>query len=133
MTPHKPAHTRGLSQLTPDQLRWLRDKLKGRNPMRRYPTKREAVQRFVWAYMKAQETLAADPAKFADAYARLTGIDPKIAAEAAKVITLGAVVSPEQLERQAKAFSELGVIQKDTSGEIRKYWDASFVQKAAGK
>ena len=96
-------------------------------------TKRPAVERFVWAYVKAQETLSADPAKFADAYAKLTGIDPKIASDAAKVITLGAVVSPEQLERQAKAFNELGVIQKDTSGEIRKYWDASFVQKAAGK
>jgi sulfonate transport system substrate-binding protein len=94
--------------------------------------KREAVQRFVWAYMNAQEALASDPAKFAEAYARLTGIDPKIATEAAKVITLGAVVSPEQLERQAKAFSELGVIQKDVSGEIRKNWDASFVAKAQG-
>ncbi len=96
-------------------------------------TKRDAVERFVWAYIKAQETLAADPAKFADAYAKLTGIDPKIAADAAKVITLGAVVSPEQLERQAKAFHDLGVIQKDMSGEIRRHWDASFVQKATGK
>lgn len=93
-------------------------------------TKRPAVERFVWAYIKAQETLAANPDQFAEAYAKLTGVDPKIAAEAAKVITLGAVVSPEQLERQAKAFNELGVIPKDVSGEIRKYWDSSFVAKA---
>ncbi|NNM73478.1 ABC transporter substrate-binding protein [Enterovirga sp. DB1703] len=96
-------------------------------------TKRDAVERFVWSYIKAQETLSADPARFADAYAKLTGVDPKIATEASKLITLGAVVSPEQLERQAKAFNELGVIQKDVSGEIRKYWDASFVAKATGR
>ena len=96
-------------------------------------TKREAVERFLWSYIKAQETLSANPAEFADAYAKLTGIDPKIASDASKLITLGAVVSPEQLERQAKAFNELGVIQKDMSGEIRKYWDASFVAKATGK
>lgn len=96
-------------------------------------TKRPAVERFVWAYIKAQETLTAHPDQFAEAYAKLTGVDPKIAAEAAKVITLGAVVSPEQLERQAKAFNELGVIPKDVSGEIRKYWDASFVTKAKGQ
>jgi sulfonate transport system substrate-binding protein len=96
-------------------------------------TKRDAVERFVWAYIKAQETLSADPARFAESYARLTGVDPRIASEASKLITLGAVISPEQLERQAKAFADLGVIQKDMSGEIRKYWDASFVAKATGR
>jgi sulfonate transport system substrate-binding protein len=96
-------------------------------------TKKGAVQRFVWAYIKAQEALAAEPAKFAEAYAKLTGVEPRIANEAAKLITLGAVVSPEQLERQAKAFNQLGVIPKDMSGEIRKYWDSSFVTAAVGR
>jgi sulfonate transport system substrate-binding protein len=95
--------------------------------------KRAAVERFVWAYLKAQEGLAASPAKFAEAYAKLAGMELKLATEAAKVIKLGEVVSPDQIKRQAKAFADLGVIQKDVSGEIDKSWDSSFVTKALGK
>ena len=95
--------------------------------------KREAVERFVWAYLKAQETLAADPKAFAAAYADLTGLAPDVAAEAAKPITLGSVVTPEQIARQAKAFAELGVIQRDVSAEIEDYWDASLVKSAKGE
>jgi sulfonate transport system substrate-binding protein len=93
-------------------------------------TKRGAVERFVWAYLKKQEELAKSPQKFADAYAQLSGMQPDIAAKAAQVIKLGEVVSPDQIKRQAKGFADLGVIQKDVSGEIDKHWDASFVQKA---
>jgi sulfonate transport system substrate-binding protein len=92
--------------------------------------KRDAVVRFVWAYLQAQKQLAADPAAFAKAYAGLTGLDPAIAAEAAKPITLGSVVTPDQVERQAKAFADLGVIQKDVSGQIATSWDASVVSDA---
>ena len=80
--------------------------------------KRPVVERIVWAYLKIQEELAASPQKFAEAYARLTGLDPKVSAEASKAIKLGAVVSPEQIRAQAKAFADLGVIQKDVSGDI---------------
>ena len=38
--------------------------------------------------------------------------------------------SPEQIKAQAKAFADLGVIQKDVSGDIAKYWDGSFVANA---
>lgn len=95
--------------------------------------KKAAVERFVWAYLKTQEELAKSPQKFADAYAQLSGMAPNIAAEAAKVIKLGEVVSPDQIKRQAKAFSDLGVIQKDVSGQIDASWDGSFVAKALGK
>ncbi|MDO9414115.1 MAG: ABC transporter substrate-binding protein [Pseudolabrys sp.] len=96
-------------------------------------SKKDAVERFVWAYLKTQEELAKSPSKFADAYAQLSGMEAKIAAEAAKVITLGEVVSPDQIKRQAKAFADLGVIQKDVSGQIDASWDGSFVAKALGK
>jgi ABC-type nitrate/sulfonate/bicarbonate transport system substrate-binding protein len=96
-------------------------------------SKRAAVERFVWVYLKTQEELAKSPQKFADAYAQLSGMAPNIAAEAAKVITLGEVVSPDQIKRQAKAFADLGVIQKDVSGEIDANWDGSFVAKAMAK
>ena len=95
--------------------------------------KRGAVERFVWSYLNAQEELAKSPDKFAKAYADFTGIDPKVAAEAAKVIKLGEVVSPDQIKRQAKAFADLGVIPNDVSGQIDKYWDGSLVAQALKK
>lgn len=95
--------------------------------------KRAAIERFVWAYLKSQGELAKSPEKFADAYAKLSGMQPNIAAEAAKVITLGEVISPDQIKRQAKAFADLGVIQKDVSGQIEANWDGTFVSKALGK
>jgi sulfonate transport system substrate-binding protein len=95
--------------------------------------KRAALERFVWAYLKAQGELAKSPEKFADAYAKLSGMQPAIAAEASKVIKLGEVISPEQIKRQAKAFADLGVIQKDVSGQIEAHWDGTFVSKALGK
>jgi sulfonate transport system substrate-binding protein len=95
--------------------------------------KRGAVERFVWAYLSAQEEMVRSPEKFAKAYADFTGIDPKVSAEAAKVIKLGEVVSADQIKRQAKAFNELGVIPNDVSGQIEKYWDGSLVADALKK
>jgi sulfonate transport system substrate-binding protein len=96
-------------------------------------TKRAALERFVWAYLKKQEELAKSPAKFADAYAQLSGMAPNIAAQAAQIIKLGEVISPDQIKRQAKGFAELGVIQKDVSDQIDAHWDGSLVEKALGK
>jgi sulfonate transport system substrate-binding protein len=96
-------------------------------------TKRVAVERFVWAYLKKQEDLTKSPNEFAEAYAQLSGMAPDIAGKASEVIKLGEVVSPDQIKRQAKAFADLGVIQKDVSGQIDTAWDGSFVQKALGK
>ena len=95
--------------------------------------KRAALERFVWVYLKTEEELAKSPAAFADAYAKLTGLAPDVAAQAAKIIKLGEVISPDQIKRQAKGFADLGVIQKDVSGEIDAHWDGSFVDKAMGK
>lgn len=95
--------------------------------------KRAALERFVWVYLKTEEELAKSPAAFADAYAKLTGLAPDVAGQAAKIIKLGEVISPDQIKRQAKGFADLGVIQKDVSGEIDAHWDGSFVNKALGK
>jgi sulfonate transport system substrate-binding protein len=96
-------------------------------------SKRPALERFVWAYLAKQEELAKSPAAFGAAYAQFSGMAPEVAAEAAKVIKLGEVISPDQIKRQAKGFADLGVIQKDVSGEIDKHWDGSFVEKALAK
>lgn len=95
--------------------------------------KRGALERFVWAYLAKEEELVKSPAAFGDAYAKLTGLAPDVSAQAAKIIKLGEVISPDQIKRQAKGFADLGVIQKDVSGEIDAHWDGSFVDKALGK
>jgi sulfonate transport system substrate-binding protein len=95
--------------------------------------KRAALERFVWAYLKKEEELAKSPAAFGDAYAKLSGMAPDVAAQAAKIIKLGEVISPDQIKRQAKGFADLGVIQKDVSDQIDAHWDGSFVDKALGK
>lgn len=96
-------------------------------------SKKEAVQRFVWAYVNSMEQLQASPQKFAEAYATFTGLPLATATEAAKPIKLGGVVDLAQIKRQAKAFNELGVIQKDVSDQIAEFWDTSFVKGATGK
>ncbi|MFN3670532.1 MAG: ABC transporter substrate-binding protein [Bosea sp. (in: a-proteobacteria)] len=93
--------------------------------------KREAVQRVVTAYVKKMKELESSPAAFGTAIAKLTGLDEAVSAEIAKVIKLGPVITVDQIRRQAKAFNELGVIPKDVSGEIDKYWDAKFLEQAA--
>jgi sulfonate transport system substrate-binding protein len=95
--------------------------------------KRGALERFVWAYLKKEEELAKSPAAFAEAYAQLSGMAPEIAAKASQIIKLGEVISPDQVKRQAKAFADLGVIQKDVSQQIDAHWDASFAEKALGR
>ena len=95
-------------------------------------SKRAALERFVWAYLKKEDELAKSPVAFADAYAQLSGMAPDVAAQAAKIIKLGEVISPDQIKRQAKGFAELGVIQKDVSDQIDAHWDGSFIKKALG-
>jgi sulfonate transport system substrate-binding protein len=95
-------------------------------------SKKEAVQRFVWAYMNAMQQLQASPQKFAEAYAQFTGLPLATATAAAKPIKLGGVVDLAQIKRQAKAFNQLGVIQKDVSDQIAEFWDTSFVKNAGG-
>ncbi len=96
--------------------------------------KRGAVERFVWAYLQD----AGRTGQVAGEVCQMPmpscpACTPNIAAEASKVIKLGEVISPDQIKRQAKAFADLGVIQKDVSGQIEANWDGSFVSKALGK
>ena len=95
--------------------------------------KTEALKRFIWAYTTEQNRLAADKAAFAEAVQAWTGISPAIAARIADSIELGAVLSLEQLQRQAKTFHELGVIQTDVSGQIPAFFAADLVAEAAAK
>jgi sulfonate transport system substrate-binding protein len=93
--------------------------------------KREAVVRFIAAYLEAQKALAADRGRFAEALQQLTGLDAAVSQEIAGKIDLGSVVTVDQVERQAKAFFEFGVIPRDVSGEIAAYWDTTLLADAA--
>jgi sulfonate transport system substrate-binding protein len=94
--------------------------------------KTEAVQKFVTAYVTKMKELSGSPAKFGEAIAKLTGLEPAVSNRIAEVIKLGPVVTADQIARQSKAFHDLGVIPKDVSGEIAQYWDGSFLKKAMG-
>jgi sulfonate transport system substrate-binding protein len=93
-------------------------------------SKRAAVQDFVTAYVAKMKQLEGSKPEFGAAIAALTGLEPDVSLKVAEVITLGPVITPDQIKRQAKAFSELGVIPKDVSGEIDSYWDGSFLDNA---
>ena len=95
--------------------------------------KRATVQHFVSAYVAKMNELRASTPKFGAAIAGLTGLDPEVSLKVAEAIKLGPVITVDQIKRQAKAFNELGVIPKDVSGEIEKYWDASFLDTAMKK
>ena len=92
--------------------------------------KRDAIQAFVTAYVAAMKDLAASPAKFGTAIAAMTGLDAAVSDRIAGIITLRPVITPDQVKRQAKAFTDLGVIPKDVSGEIDKYWDGRLLETA---
>jgi len=92
--------------------------------------KKPAIEKMVKAYVGKMKELESSPAKFGEAIAKMTGLDADVSAEIAKVIKLGPVITPDQIKRQAKAFNELGVIPKDVSGEIEKYWDTAILAAA---
>lgn len=96
-------------------------------------TKREAVQRVIWAYLEAVERMNASKDEFARAIAKYQGIDETTAKRMTANITLGNFLTLEQLQLQAKAFHDFGVFQKDVSGELASVYDTSIYKAAAGK
>jgi sulfonate transport system substrate-binding protein len=93
-------------------------------------SKRPAIEAFVKAYVAKMKELGGSKEKFGAGIAQLTGLDAVVSAKIAETINLGPVITPDQIKRQAKAFNDLGVIPKDVSGDIDKYWDASYLEKA---
>ena len=92
--------------------------------------KKPAIEKMVKAYVGKMKELEASPAKFGEAIAKMTGLEAEVSAEIAKVIKLGPVITPDQIKRQAKAFNDLGVIPKDVSGDLEKYWDTAILAAA---
>jgi sulfonate transport system substrate-binding protein len=95
--------------------------------------KRELVRRFLWAYLKAEQALAADKAVFADAYSKYTGLPIAVTTESAKVISLGGVLDKAQVERLAAAAFKQGIVQKEVTREAGALYDDSIVRELKGK
>jgi sulfonate transport system substrate-binding protein len=91
--------------------------------------KREAVRRFLWAYLKAEEDMAKNPALFADAYAKYTGLPAEVTKESAKIIKLGGVINTDQIKRQAEAAFKQGVIQKDVTNDVAALYDETLARE----
>jgi sulfonate transport system substrate-binding protein len=90
--------------------------------------KREAVNRFLWAFMAKQNALAADQKAYATAIQHFCGLDEKVAGLIAAKIKLGGVLDADQLVRLAKFLAMTGIVTKDVSGEVAQYYDPSIVQ-----
>ena len=91
--------------------------------------KKEAIRRFLWVYLDAEEKMAEDGALFAESYARYTGLPLEVTGPSAEVIELGGVLTKEQVRLQAEAAFENGVIQKDVADEAAALYDDSMARE----
>ena len=92
-------------------------------------TKKEAIRRFLWVYLNAEEQMAKNTELFADAYAKYTGLPLPVTRESAKVIKLGGVLTREQVRLLADAAFKQGVIQKDVATEAAALYDDSLARE----
>ena len=91
--------------------------------------KREVVKRFLWAYLKAEDDMAKNPALFAEAYSRYTGLPLDVTKESSKIIKLGGVINTDQIKRQAEAAFKQGVIQKDVTNDVAALYDETLARE----
>ena len=90
-------------------------------------SRREAVKRFLWAYLTIQDRLMASKEALAKGVSEYTGLTPEVAHNVAATMTLGQFLTLDQMQRQAAAFYSLGVLTKDVSGELGPYFEGQLV------
>ena len=88
--------------------------------------KQEAIRRFLWVYLNAEDQLAKNNDKFADAYSKYTGLPLNVTKESAKIIKLGGVLTKDQVKLQAEAAFKQGIVQKDVGAEAAALYDDSM-------
>jgi sulfonate transport system substrate-binding protein len=93
-------------------------------------TKREALRRFVFAYLKVQAEISSSKDRLAEAVSAWTGLPAEVAKNVAADMTLGQFLTLEQIQAQAKTFHQLGVIQRDVSGEMAQFFDQTILAAA---
>lgn len=89
--------------------------------------KREAVRRFVWAYLATQAEISSSKQKLAEAIAAWTGLAADVAGNVARDMTLGQFLTLAQMQAQARTFHQLGVIQRDVSAELGDFFDQGVI------
>jgi sulfonate transport system substrate-binding protein len=90
--------------------------------------KREAVRRFLWAYLDAQREAMSSEDKLTQTISAWTGLEPEVSRNVARVTKLGQFLTLEQVKRQAAAFHQFGVLTKDVSGDLDKYFDQAVLR-----
>ncbi|MDB5847505.1 MAG: hypothetical protein JWP29_1257 [Rhodoferax sp.] len=90
--------------------------------------KQEAIRRFLWVYLNAEEQMARNPDQFADAYAKYTGLPIATTRESSKIIKLGGVLTKEQVKLQADAAFKQGIVQKDVGTEAAALYDDAMAR-----
>ena len=75
------------------------------------------------------EQMAKDNERFAQAYAKYTGLPIEVTRESAKVIKLGGVLTKDQVKRQAEAAFKQGVVQKDVAQESTTLYDDAMARE----
>jgi sulfonate transport system substrate-binding protein len=91
--------------------------------------KKEAIRRFLWVYLNAEEQMIKNNDQFADAYSKYTGLPLNVTKESAKIIKLGGVLTKEQVALLADAAFKQGIVQKDVSQEAAALYDDSLVRE----
>lgn len=83
--------------------------------------RRPALERFMWAFRQEQAAFAVDRQRFAEAIRAWTGIEAELSERIAANIELHTDLSVAQMQRQARTFHQLGVIQRDISGQLPRF------------
>ena len=91
--------------------------------------KKEAIRRFLWVYLNAEEQMAKNNDVFADAYSKYTGLPLAVTKESSKIIKLGGVLTKEQVRLQADAAFKQGIVLKDVSADAAALYDDAMVRE----
>ncbi len=91
--------------------------------------KKEAVRRFLWVYLNAEEQMVKNNDLFADAYSKYTGLPLNVTKESSKIIKLGGVLTKDQVKLLADAAFKQGIIQKDVGVEAAALYDDSMTRE----
>ena len=91
--------------------------------------KREAIRRFLWVYLNAEEQMAKNNDAFADAYSKYTGLPVAVTKESAKIIKLGGVLTKDQVRLLADAAFKQGIVQKDVGAEAAALYEDALARE----
>jgi ABC-type nitrate/sulfonate/bicarbonate transport system substrate-binding protein len=93
----------------------------------------DAVQRIVIAYLDTLRLAQGNMERWAEIYAQKAGLPVSVARESIRLTRLDSTLPLETIRRMTRFLAEIGIVQKDVSGEIGQYYTYDFLAKATGK